>query len=54
MPGKAKTIRPGVVDVAVLQPIPTDGWTVDTVHDDMAAVHQRFVDALANWPRESC
>jgi putative phosphoserine phosphatase / 1-acylglycerol-3-phosphate O-acyltransferase len=53
MPGKSKIIRPGVVDVAVLDPIPTDGWTRDTVREDMAAVRKRFVDTLENWPEDS-
>jgi putative phosphoserine phosphatase / 1-acylglycerol-3-phosphate O-acyltransferase len=53
MPGKSKIVRPGVVDVAVLDPIPTDGWTRDTVREDMAAVRKRFVDTLENWPEDS-
>jgi putative phosphoserine phosphatase / 1-acylglycerol-3-phosphate O-acyltransferase len=51
MPGKSKLIRPGVVDVAVLDPIPTDDWTLETVRDDMAAFRQQFVDTLKNWPK---
>ena len=53
MPGKSKLIHPGVVDVAVLDPIPTDGWTRETVRDDMAAVRKQFVDTLRNWPKGS-
>jgi putative phosphoserine phosphatase / 1-acylglycerol-3-phosphate O-acyltransferase len=52
MPGKSKLIRSGVVDVAVLEPVSTEHWTVQSVHDDMAEVRQRFVDALKNWPQE--
>lgn len=52
MPGKSKLIRPGVVDVAVLEPISTDSWTRESVRDDMAAVRQQFVDTLKNWPEE--
>jgi len=52
MPGKSKLIRPGVVDVAVLEPISTDGWTRESVRDDVAAVRQQFVDTLKNWPEE--
>ena len=52
MPGKAKTIRPGAVDVAVLDAIPTDGWTAETVRDEIATVRKQFIDTLANWPRE--
>jgi len=53
MPGKAKTVPPGVVDVAVLDPIPTSGWTVETMRADMAGVRKQFVDTLANWPVDS-
>jgi putative phosphoserine phosphatase/1-acylglycerol-3-phosphate O-acyltransferase len=53
MPGKSKVIHPGVVDVAVLDPIPTDSWTRDSVRDDMAAVRKQFVDTLKNWPKGS-
>jgi putative phosphoserine phosphatase/1-acylglycerol-3-phosphate O-acyltransferase len=53
MPGKSKVIHPGVVDVAVLDPIPTDSWTRDTVRDDMAVVRKQFVDTLKNWPKGS-
>jgi putative phosphoserine phosphatase/1-acylglycerol-3-phosphate O-acyltransferase len=53
MPGKSKLIHPGVVDVAVLDPIPTDSWTRETVHDDIAAVRKQFVDTLRSWPKGS-
>lgn len=53
MPGKSKLIHPGVVDVAVLDPVPTDGWTRDSVRADMAAVRRQFVDTLKDWPRGS-
>jgi putative phosphoserine phosphatase/1-acylglycerol-3-phosphate O-acyltransferase len=50
MPGAAKTIRPGTVDVAVLEPIDTDGWTVASARADAAAVRERFIDTLEHWP----
>ena len=53
MPGKSKFIHPGVVDVAVLDPIPTDGWTRESVREDMAVVRKQFVDTLENWPKGS-
>jgi putative phosphoserine phosphatase / 1-acylglycerol-3-phosphate O-acyltransferase len=53
MPGKSKLIHPGVVDVAVLDPIPTDGWTRESVREDMAVVRKQFVDTLENWPKGS-
>jgi putative phosphoserine phosphatase / 1-acylglycerol-3-phosphate O-acyltransferase len=30
---RSMIINPGTVDVAVLEPISTDGWTVDTLDD---------------------
>ena len=53
MPGKSKFIHPGVVDVAVLDPIPTDGWTRESVREDIAVVRKQFVDTLENWPKGS-
>jgi putative phosphoserine phosphatase/1-acylglycerol-3-phosphate O-acyltransferase len=53
MPGKSKLIHPGVVDVAVLDPIATDGWTRETVRADIASVRKQFVDTLKNWPKGS-
>jgi len=41
------------VDVAVLDPIPTDGWTRESVREDMAVVRKQFVDTLENWPKGS-
>ena len=46
------TINPGTVDVAVLPPIPIDGWTVETLPDHIAGVRQLYLDTLANWPDE--
>jgi putative phosphoserine phosphatase/1-acylglycerol-3-phosphate O-acyltransferase len=53
MPGKSKIVHPGVVDVAVLDPIPTDTWTRETVRDEMAGVRKQFVDTLRSWPKGS-
>jgi putative phosphoserine phosphatase/1-acylglycerol-3-phosphate O-acyltransferase len=50
LPRGAFVIKPGTVDVAVLAPIPTDGWTVDDLDARIAEVRQRFVDTLASWP----
>lgn len=43
-------LYPGTVDVAVLEPIPTSGWNEDDLNDHVAAVRQRFLDTLDNWP----
>jgi putative phosphoserine phosphatase/1-acylglycerol-3-phosphate O-acyltransferase len=53
MPATAKLIRPGVVDVAVLEPIPTTRWTAKSVRNDMVTVRKQFIDTLKNWPTES-
>jgi hypothetical protein len=43
-------INPGVVDVAVLEPIPTDGWSVEDHDTRIAEVRQGIVDTLDDWP----
>ena len=45
-------VNPGTVQVAVLDPIPTDGWTADDIDERIADVRQRFTDTLENWPAE--
>jgi putative phosphoserine phosphatase/1-acylglycerol-3-phosphate O-acyltransferase len=44
------TMRPGVVDVAVLQPVRVDDWTLRDLDRRIAAVRQAFVDTLEHWP----
>lgn len=43
------TIRPGTVQVRVLDPVPTDGWTAESIDEHVADVRGRFVDALSQW-----
>jgi putative phosphoserine phosphatase/1-acylglycerol-3-phosphate O-acyltransferase len=43
-------IHPGVLDVAVLPPIPTEGWTAADLDDRIAGVRQQFLDTLSDWP----
>ncbi len=45
-------IRPGVVDVAVLPPVPVRGWTRANLEARIAAIRQSFLDTLANWPQD--
>ena len=45
-------VNPGTVQVAVLDPIPTDGWTADDLDERIAEVRQRFTDTLESWPAE--
>jgi putative phosphoserine phosphatase/1-acylglycerol-3-phosphate O-acyltransferase len=46
----AKTIRPGILQVAVLPPIDISGWTSSELTERVAEVRQTFVDTLADWP----
>lgn len=43
-------VRPGVVDVAVLEPIDVSGWDPANMHDDVERVRQLFIDTLLDWP----
>jgi putative phosphoserine phosphatase/1-acylglycerol-3-phosphate O-acyltransferase len=46
------TMRPGTVDVAVLQPIDVSRWTKRDLDRRMGAVRALFVKALQDWPSE--
>jgi putative phosphoserine phosphatase/1-acylglycerol-3-phosphate O-acyltransferase len=43
-------IRPGTVDVAVLPPIPTSGWTPGEIGKHAIEIREQFVATLENWP----
>lgn len=43
-------IHGGTVDVAVLPPVPTTGWTKDNLNEKIAHVRQLYLDTLADWP----
>jgi HAD superfamily hydrolase (TIGR01490 family) len=45
----ATTIQSGTVQVRVLPPIPTDGWTVDELDDRVAEIREQYAETLANW-----
>ncbi|MGR7023010.1 wax ester/triacylglycerol synthase family O-acyltransferase [Geodermatophilus sp. URMC 62] len=45
----ATTIHPGVVQVRVLPPVPTDGWTAEDLDARVAEVHDSYLRTLANW-----
>jgi putative phosphoserine phosphatase/1-acylglycerol-3-phosphate O-acyltransferase len=47
---KSYLVRPGTVDVAVLPPVPTDGWRVPDLGEHVSAIHDRFVETLEQWP----
>jgi putative phosphoserine phosphatase/1-acylglycerol-3-phosphate O-acyltransferase len=46
----ARTVRPGTVQVRVLDPIPTTGWTKADLDAAVERVQQLYVDTLENWP----
>lgn len=50
MPRGSKVISRGTVDVAVLEPIPTDNWTAAELSAQVAVVRQKFVETLDDWP----
>jgi putative phosphoserine phosphatase / 1-acylglycerol-3-phosphate O-acyltransferase len=43
-------VRPGEVDVAVLAPVSTDGWTVEQLDERVAEMERRFSETLESWP----
>ena len=45
----ATTIQSGTVQVRVLPPIPTDGWTVEEIDERVAEVRGQYLETLANW-----
>ncbi len=50
LPRGAAAVRPGMVDVAVLEPIGVEDWEVHNLPDRISAVRQLYVDSLADWP----
>jgi putative phosphoserine phosphatase/1-acylglycerol-3-phosphate O-acyltransferase len=51
LPKGRSVLRPGTVDVAVLPPIPTDGWRKDDLDARVAEVRALFEATLEEWPR---
>jgi len=47
---KSKLVNPGTVQVAVLDPIPTDDWSADTIDVHVKQVRDLFAATLENWP----
>ena len=46
-------VHPGTLQVAVLDPIPTEGWRVEDLDDHIADVRRRFEVALEQWPTDT-
>jgi putative phosphoserine phosphatase/1-acylglycerol-3-phosphate O-acyltransferase len=40
----------GIVDVAVLKPIPVETWSLDTIDEHVSEVRHQFIETLADWP----
>jgi putative phosphoserine phosphatase/1-acylglycerol-3-phosphate O-acyltransferase len=43
-------IRPGTIDIAVMEPISTDGWKTSELNARVAEVHDLFASTLEDWP----
>lgn len=46
----AKLMRAGTVDIAVLPPVQTGGWSAKTIDRHMTDVRQMYLETLENWP----
>jgi len=46
----ASTIRSGSVQIAVLPPVPTTGWTVEELDKHVQEVREQYLATLADWP----
>jgi putative phosphoserine phosphatase/1-acylglycerol-3-phosphate O-acyltransferase len=46
----SRTARAGEVQVAVLPPIPTTGWTKADIDEQVVLLRQRYLDTLDDWP----
>jgi putative phosphoserine phosphatase/1-acylglycerol-3-phosphate O-acyltransferase len=47
---RSLVIRPGTIDIAVLKPISTSGWTVKGLDKRVEGIRARFAQTLENWP----
>ncbi|MCX5730688.1 MAG: HAD-IB family hydrolase [Deltaproteobacteria bacterium] len=47
---RSNVVRPGTVQVRVLPPVSTQGWSAEDLDARVAEVRQMFLDALASWP----
>ncbi len=45
-------ISNGTIDVAVLPPVPSTGWTTKNIHDAVDEVRDMYLDTLENWPTD--
>jgi putative phosphoserine phosphatase/1-acylglycerol-3-phosphate O-acyltransferase len=47
---RSLVIRPGTIDVAVLEPIPTEAWTAEEVGRHAEEIRDLFVRTIERWP----
>ena len=47
---RSRVVRPGTVEVCVLEPIDTTDWSVGDLNEIVSDVRQRFIDTLDAWP----
>ena len=46
LPKHGIVVRPATIEVVVHPPIPTDGWTAETLDDEIAAIHRLYAETL--------
>ena len=47
---RSNVVRPGTIDVRVLSPVETRGWSAENIDAHVAEVRRMFVDTLEQWP----
>ncbi len=50
MAAHSMVIHPGTVDVAVLPPVSTKGWTKENLDEHVKEVRDMYLQTLADWP----
>ncbi|MGA6209659.1 HAD-IB family hydrolase [Nocardia testacea] len=51
---RALIIRPGTIDVMILDPIDTSSWQPQDLDEQVAVVRRLYLDALERWPDTIC
>ena len=46
LPKDALVVRPATIEVQVLPPIDTSGWTTENMDDEILAIRDRYVEVL--------
>jgi putative phosphoserine phosphatase/1-acylglycerol-3-phosphate O-acyltransferase len=49
----SKLLHAGTLQIAVLDPIPTDDWTPESINEHCRDVRDRYVATFADWPEAS-